>query len=88
MQLDDIEDAEGNKYLGMSAVAREIGFGIYHLIKYFKDSEDPEHRQMIKEELAKYETTEAPRDFLAHRIFGDITNLGISLFKASIGKVF
>lgn len=65
----------------------EVGFMIYHLMKYFQDNDDPENREIIDEELPKNELDEEDNDFIGAKLLGGIGKFGVALLKDTVSSV-
>jgi len=80
-------DNEQDLHPGRYEVVLENGFFIYHLMRKFQDTDDPENKQLINEELPKLSTHSLQKDMMAFRVIGDLSKLGLGIVKKSVQSI-
>ena len=65
----------------------ENAFAIYHLMRKFQDTDDPENRQIINEELPELSIREEESNFMAFRLIGDLGKIGLGLVKSGVKSI-
>ena len=68
----------------------ENAFFIYHLMRKFQDTDNPENKQIIDEELPELSVQEGNSNFMALKLIGDLGKIGLGIVKhgmKSISKV-
>ena len=65
----------------------ECPFLIYHLIRKFRDLNDPENRELFREELPDITQESDSSTLFGLKIFGDIGKLSLSLFNKGLQAV-
>lgn len=62
----------------------ENAFAIYHLMRKFQDTDDPENKQIISEEMPELSVREEGSNFMAFRLIGDLGKIGLGLVKGGV----
>ena len=80
---DNPQDTHPRRY----TVIMENAFFIYHLMRKFQDTDDPENKQLINEELPKLNLHDLKSDMMPLRLLGDLSKLGLGIMKKSVQSI-
>lgn len=75
---DNPQDKDSKNYL----VIIENAFAIYHLMRKFQDTDDPENKQIINEEMPELSVKEEESNFMG--LIGGLGKIGIGLVKGGV----
>ena len=86
----DFHSAENNQDLNPKYYQTiiEVGFMIYHLMKYFNDSDEPENKEIIENELFELQAkVEDESSFPGSKLLGGLSRIGMAFLKSGISTV-